>query len=149
MSKKPWPPWTTQSEVVLKQVAYWSRTYESGVPQNPRKLNHPFLGEDGVTTIVTRYKHRIGLTYNQLKWLSQVLDLEDFNTTQATLFRRALANHENKIPSVPANTMYYQEYDLTYDEIKYIELLLASIKLGKETPGEKLEVTKSIEKADW
>ncbi len=142
-----WPE--PMASYILNRFLSWHNNYESGIPVDPRKVLHPFLGEDGIYTKATRYRHRVQFTYNELKWLVDTLLMEDPKTTQAVIFKQALANHEAKYGEVNAGKTSYHQLDLTKDEIGYICLLLNCIKLGRKTPSERKEENAALDTSDW
>lgn len=151
------------SDAVLREIRKWYIKYQrvlngdQGIPPNEitqKTINNKDQDEDRRSIKILRFKQNIGFNYNQIQWLSKTITEEDPRTGPARAFNKAYEKFKLHRQNNPADTgMRGEEYDFSFEEVRYIYEVLSAIKLGRLTPGQKKDEaalkSKQIEKADW
>lgn len=138
---------------VLLRVRKWYQLFDNkevGTPVNPRRIPSPDGDPNKDITYTNRWRHIIGFTLNELRWLSSTLDAENPDTAVAKAIRKAYQNHTKYVEQNSGFTgEWEQKYDFTEDEIRYLFKVLNAIKYGRPTPSQLQKQSEDIEQGDW
>jgi hypothetical protein len=147
-----WPK--GMAERVLHRFKSWYTLYDnpnSGAkPVNPRKIIPPGQDEDLAFAYTERWKREIGFKLNELTWLQETLNEEDSTTSVAQAFTLALNNHLEYIRKHPDHTgEFYQWYDMSRDEVRYVFQLLSRIQMGLPTFAQEKSTKQDLKEGNW
>lgn len=140
------------ADKVYMTILRWDRTYDKGRIAKSRIAASARYGMELPDTVVEARVHDLTFTYSELKWLSDILNIEDVETTQAVIFTKAVQLFEDKQKAgrVSAGMALPLEIAFTHDEVKYVRMLLECIgKYRKPTPSERKRRAEDVAKADW
>ena len=146
--RKQWSwPYGLAEKVYLK-VLHWSKNYHNfGMIHKSKRIPHERFGEEMPETLIEMRVHTLTFTHSEIKWLSNILQTEDKDTTQARIFVKAFERFEDMQQKgrAPAGIQLPFDLALTPDEVKYIHMLLDCI---RPSPGIKLTPSERKLKAE-
>ena len=152
-AKKNWTWPYGLADQVYQKIRAWHNTYHSrGRIHKAMRVPHERFGEEMPKTKVLMRVHTLQFNYNQLKWLSGILQLEDPDTTQAHILAKTLEIFEEKQQTGRATPGISLPFDLalTEDEVNYIRKLLECIGVWRRpTPSELEAAGEDVAKGDW
>ena len=154
MERKEWVWPRAMALSVYNRIRKWYNQYDmSGMIHKSRRIPHGRYGLNLPETEVLVRIHKIEFRYPELKWLTDMIRLEDDQTTQAIIFEKALAQLQEAQNSgrIAIGTAYSMEYALTKDEVGWIMKLLECIGIYPErpTPSEIKADKQATKDGDW
>ena len=151
--KKQWSWPLGLANTVYFKIRKWFNQYEnSGVIHKSKRVPHERFGMDIPETKIIMRLHTVAFTYPEIKWLCQILQTEDPNTTQCKIFDKCKELFEQMQESgrVAAGVQYPFERAMTKDEVGYVKMLLECIGIYRRpTPSERRAAGEQIEEGNW
>lgn len=136
---------------VYQRITKWFNHYDDGQIHKSKRIPSERFGLEIPDTKVLLRVHTISFRYNEVKWLKDMLVLEDPNTSQSKVFEiltKKFEDQQDAGRTAPGAELPFQ-VALTKDEVGYIKILLDCLFYKKPTPSERKLAGEDIASGNW
>ena len=144
-----WP--SPMADGVYNLIRQWHIRYRYGKPVQFQKRAILSRPEDDPEIVATRFKHKISLSLNELRWLLKTVETENPESIVARVLRQALQELEmlQDLGRAPVGAPSWRDYEFSEREVASMHHLLELIRRNRPTPRQQEYDRKLIETENW